>query len=355
MAGFYKALSGALFLMDPEKAHNLSLMGLKSGFMPLKSANVDPSLAIDRFGLSFPNPIGLSAGYDKNGDALDALLGLGFGFVEAGSVTPKPQVGNPKPRIFRLKEDAAVINRLGFNNKGLEAAKKNFEAPRRAGVVGANLGANKDSDDRIADYVTGLKVLAPLADYITVNISSPNTPGLRALQGRGELEELLGRVMTARTELDTERDQNIPLLLKIAPDLTDEDKDDIAAVALSTGLDGLIISNTTITRPESLHNKQKVEIGGLSGAPLKSLSLKLLSEMYKHTDGKIPLVGVGGIATAEDAFERIKAGASLVQFYSAMVYEGPYLAHKMAVGLAALLKGNGFKSVEEAIGATHRP
>ncbi|MEH6474654.1 MAG: quinone-dependent dihydroorotate dehydrogenase [Sneathiella sp.] len=355
MGGFYKAISPALFLIDPEKAHTLSLIGLKSGFMPLKPADVSPSLAISRFGLSFPNPIGLSAGYDKNGDVLDALLGLGFGFVEAGSVTPKPQIGNPKPRVFRLKKDAAVINRLGFNNKGLDAAVNNFNAPRRTGIVGANLGANKDSEDRIGDYVTGLKALAPLADYITVNISSPNTPGLRALQGKGELGDLLGRVMDARANLDEEEKRNIPLLLKIAPDLTDEDKSDIAEVSLSTGLDGLIISNTTITRPDSLKSKQIDEMGGLSGAPLKPLSLKLISEMYVLTGGKIPLVGVGGIASAEDAFERIKAGASLVQFYSAMVYEGPYLAHKMAIGLAALLAKNGFNSVEDAIGVNHRP
>ncbi|MEH6403997.1 MAG: quinone-dependent dihydroorotate dehydrogenase [Sneathiella sp.] len=354
MTSLYKTLSPLLFKLDPEKAHNLSLLGLKTGMIRPVKTNADPVLSSTVFGLDFPNPVGLSAGYDKNGDVLDGLLGLGFGFVEAGSVTPQPQAGNPKPRIFRLEEDEAVINRLGFNNKGLSAAVRNFSRKRRAGIVGANLGANKNSGDRIGDYVTGLKLLAPLADYITVNISSPNTPGLRALQGKGELEELLGRVMDARNDLTAEGGGAVPLLLKIAPDLTDEDKADIASVAIATSLDGLIITNTTITRPESLQNNHKGETGGLSGKPLKNLSLTLLKEMYQATDGSVPLVGVGGIGSAEDAYERILGGASLVQFYSAMVYEGPYLAQKMAVGLAALLKANGYSNVADAVGAAHR-
>ncbi|MBE7636469.1 quinone-dependent dihydroorotate dehydrogenase [Sneathiella sp. P13V-1] len=346
----YKLLSRALFLMDPEKAHGLSIKGLQSGLMKAVPADVDPVLNISRFGLDFPNPIGLSAGFDKNGDVLDSLLGLGFGFVEAGSVTPRAQDGNPKPRVFRLEEDKAVINRLGFNNRGLQAAISNFSKPRRSGIVGANLGANKTSEDRIGDYVKGLEALSPFSDYVTVNISSPNTPGLRALQGRGELEELLGRLMEARKNLPREREQNIPLLLKIAPDLTGEDKEDIATVAKSTNLDGLIINNTTITRPDSLRSGQKTETGGLSGAPLKPIAQELMADMYKLTGGDIPLVGVGGIASAEDAYARIRAGASLIQFYSAMVYEGPYLAHHMAKGLAGLLKRDGYSSVEDAIG-----
>jgi len=347
----YKKLSRALFILDPERAHSLSLMGLKSGMMKMVPANVDPILNCNRFGIDFPNPIGLSAGFDKNGDVLDALLGLGFGFVEAGSVTPRPQDGNPKPRIFRLEEDKAVINRLGFNNRGLQAAVKNFAAPRRNGVVGANLGANKTSDDRIADYVKGLAALSPYADYVTVNISSPNTPGLRALQGRGELEDLLGRLMDARSSLPREREQKIPLLLKIAPDLTDEDKEDIAAVAKLSKLDGLIVSNTTITRPDNLKSAHKKETGGLSGKPLKKLATEALRDMYRLTDGNIPLVGVGGISDAEDAYDRIRAGASLIQFYSAMVYEGPYLAYHMARGLAKKLREDGYKSIDEAVGA----
>lgn len=350
----YSTLSPLLFKLDAERAHALSIAGLKSGLIRPVLKVDDPVLKTELFGLSFPNPIGLSAGYDKNGEVLDPLLGLGFGFVEAGSVTPRPQAGNPKPRVFRLKEDGAVINRLGFNNQGLEIASYNFQAPRRDGIVGANLGANKDSADRIADYVTGMRKLAPLSNYVTVNISSPNTPGLRALQGKAELEELLGRLMEARSEMIKEGANNFPLLLKIAPDLTEEDKSDIAEVALETGLDGLIISNTTITRPDHLNDPQKSETGGLSGEPLKPLALALMGDMYKAVDGKVPLIGVGGIRTAEDAFDRIKAGASLIQFYSAMVYEGPYLAHKMALGLSKLLKESGYKSVSEAVGAAHR-
>lgn len=348
----YNLFSKAFFCLDPEVAHNLSIAALKSGFMPFRDAAIDPVLKTEVFGLSFPNPIGLSAGYDKNGAVLDALLGLGFGFVEAGSVTPKAQAGNPKPRIFRLTEDQAVINRLGFNNKGLDVALTNFKAPRRAGIVGANLGANKNSDDRIADYVTGLKTLSPHADYVTVNISSPNTPGLRALQGKGELEDLLGRLMEARLSLPNVAGQTKPLLLKIAPDLTEADKRDIAEVAVAMKLDGLIATNTTITRPESLSAAQKTEMGGLSGAPLKSLSLQLVKDMYQLTNGTIPIIGVGGIATAADAYERIKAGASLVQIYSAMVYDGPYLAHKIATELAVLLKADGVASVSDAVGTS---
>ncbi len=354
MSSLYRFFSPLLFTLEPESAHHLSILGLKFGLTGASQTSFATSLSSTVFGLDFPTPIGLSAGYDKNGEVLDGLLKLGFGFVEAGSVTPMPQSGNPKPRIFRLKEDKAVINRLGFNNAGLDVAARNFSRPRREGIVGANLGANKDSADRIADYVAGLKRLAPLADYVTVNISSPNTPGLRALQGKGELEELLGRLMAARAHLQTERDKKIPLLLKIAPDLTDDDQSDIAAVALETGLDGLIISNTTITRPSSLQNPQKIEAGGLSGEPLKALSYALLKDMYKATEGKIPLVGVGGIRTAEDAYERILAGASLIQFYSAMVYEGPFLAQRMAEGLAELLKRNGYRSVADAVGAGNR-
>ncbi len=354
MGSGYQLFSKALFCLDPEKAHNLSLAALKSGFMPLRDPAIDPVLKVDLFGLSFPNPIGLSAGYDKNGAVLDALLGLGFGFVEAGSITPKPQAGNPKPRIFRLTEDQAVINRLGFNNKGLDFAIRNFQAPRRAGIVGANLGANKDSEDRITDYVVGLKALAPHADYVTVNISSPNTPGLRALQGKGELEDLLGRLMHARAEQPDAVNQNKPLLLKIAPDLMEEDKRDIAEVAIAMKLDGLIATNTTISRPETLRSADKEQTGGLSGQPLKSLSLQLVKDLYQLTGGTIPIIGVGGIGSAEDALERIKAGASLVQLYSAMVYEGPYLAHRVASELAQLLKAEGFTNVAQAVGSSSR-
>lgn len=355
MMSLYKCLAPLLFKLDPEKAHDLSMAGLKTGLIRAAAGDVDPVLKTNLFGLSFPNPIGLAAGYDKNGEILGPLLGLGFGFIEAGSITPKPQAGNPKPRLFRLQEDGAVINRMGFNNKGLDEAVKNFSAPRRNGIVGANLGANKDSVDRVADYVLGLKRLAPFVDYITVNVSSPNTPGLRTLQGKEELEELLGRLMEARTELAILGKEKIPLMLKIAPDLADEDKDDIAAVSKAFSLDALIISNTTITRPDHLQNPHKSEMGGLSGDPLKPLSLKLLREMYKATRGKIPLIGVGGIRNAQDAYDRIVAGASLIQLYSAMVYEGPFLAKNIADELAALLKKNGHSNVADAVGSEHRP
>ncbi|TNE37478.1 MAG: quinone-dependent dihydroorotate dehydrogenase [Alphaproteobacteria bacterium] len=350
MAFPYSLLRPLLFQLEAETAHNFSLRALKSGLLLAVSNAPDPILKTRLFGLEFPNPVGLSAGYDKNGDVLDALAGLGFGFAEAGSVTPLAQDGNPKPRIFRLPEDQAVINRLGFNNRGLETAAANFGNRRKGFIVGANLGANKLSEDRIADYVTGMRRLAPLADYVTVNISSPNTPGLRALQGKAELEELLGRLMAARSDMTATGAASFPLLLKIAPDLTEDDKADIAAVALESGLDGLIVTNTTITRPETLRNVQKGETGGLSGQPLKELSLSVLKDMYRATSGKIPLIGVGGIQNVEDAYARIRAGASLIQIYSAMVYKGPYLAADIAKGLAACLKADGFSSIAEAVG-----
>lgn len=350
MSSLYSLLRPLLFIMDPEKAHSLSIRALKSGMLPVHSADFDPILKTDLFGLTFANPIGLAAGYDKNAEVINDVSRLGFGFVEAGSVTPLPQPGNPKPRIFRLVEDGAVINRLGFNNKGLEVAASNFRNRRGNEIVGANLGANKDSLDRVGDYVRGMKALAPLTDYVTVNISSPNTPGLRALQGRDELDELLGRLLEARKQMMEQGAKAFPLLLKIAPDLTDEDKTDIAEVTLNLGIDGLIISNTTITRPDTLSSIYKKEVGGLSGAPLTDLSLSVLRDMRWATAGKVPLIGVGGISNAENALNRIKAGASLLQLYSAMVYEGPYVAHKIAKDLAQKLRAENFTNVSDAVG-----
>ena len=331
-------------------AHNQSIRALKNGLLPHVDNAVDPILRTNVFGLDFPNPIGLAAGYDKNAEVLSGLSGLGFGFLEAGSVTPRPQPGNPKPRIFRLTQDEAVINRLGFNNKGLEEAAQNFEKRPPSLIVGANLGANKDSADRIADYVTGMERLAPRASYITVNISSPNTPGLRALQGRTELEDLLGRISKKRRSMIEKEAAFFPILLKIAPDLTDADKADIAAAVIDHQIDGLIISNTTITRPNNLIDPQKKETGGLSGQPLKNISLGVLKEMYQATRGKIPIVGVGGIQSAEDAYARIRAGASLLQLYTAMIYKGPYVAAEIAKGLAKLLREDGFGSLEDVVG-----
>ncbi|MBO0332048.1 quinone-dependent dihydroorotate dehydrogenase [Sneathiella sp. CAU 1612] len=350
MVNFYKIARPFLFSFEAEKAHNLSIRALRNGLLPRVDNAIDPVLETRVLGLQFPNPIGLAAGYDKNAEVLSGLSGLGFGFLEAGSVTPKPQPGNPRPRIFRLTQDEAVINRLGFNNKGLEVAARNFDKRPSSLIVGANLGANKDSTDRIADYVTGMEKLAPRASYVTVNISSPNTPGLRALQGRGELEELLGRIGEKRSSMIDNGASFFPILLKIAPDLTDTDKADIAAAVLDHNIDGLIISNTTITRPGSLQDSQRGETGGLSGQPLKNISLGVLKEMYRAVHGKLPIIGVGGIQNAEDAYMRIRAGASLLQLYTAMVYKGPYVAAEIAKGLAQLLRDDKFETIEAAVG-----
>ena len=350
MLPLYSLARPLLFCLEAEKAHNLSIRALKNGLLPRISNEFDPILASEHFGIRFPNPIGLAAGYDKNAEVIPAISGLGFGFVEAGSITPRAQPGNPRPRIFRLAKDAAIINRLGFNNRGLEEAERNITAFAEKAVVGANLGANKDSPDRIDDYVRGMNRLAPLASYITVNISSPNTPGLRALQGKAVLDDLLGRLCEARNALTEDGVKHFPILLKIAPDLTDDDNADIAASVLAMEIEGLIISNTTITRPASLIDTQKAENGGLSGRPLRKISLGVLKEMYQATEGKILIVGVGGIETAADAYERIRAGASLIQLYSAMIYHGPYVAAKIALGLAQLLREDGFESINEAIG-----
>ncbi|WCL54549.1 quinone-dependent dihydroorotate dehydrogenase [Gimibacter soli] len=344
-----------LHAMDPERAHNLTILGLRTGLLPEATDADDPVLKTSVFGIDFPNPVGLAAGFDKNAEVIEPMLGQGFGFVEAGSVTPKPQAGNAKPRLFRLTEDRAVINRFGFNNKGLGAFCARLEARRgRSGVVGANVGANKDATDRTADYVTGVEALYGLADYFTVNISSPNTPGLRALQSRASLEDLIGRVLAARAAKVAAGAARVPILVKIAPDLTEEDVADIAAVARASEIDGLIVSNTTIVRPESLKSAHRAEVGGLSGAPLMAPSTRMLAKVYKATEGKVPLIGVGGIASGADAYAKIRAGASLVQLYSALAYEGTRLVPQIKADLAALLKAGGFKDVASAVGADHR-
>jgi len=338
-----------IFSMDSEKAHNLTVKGLKS--LPLSPApSTDPILQSRFAGLDFINPVGMAPGFDKNGEVPDALIRLGFGYAEVGTLTPRAQPGNPKPRLFRLREDHAVINRLGFNNRGQdEAAPRLNRMGQRMGKgkLGINIGANKDSEDRISDYVTGVKNMAPLADYLTVNISSPNTPGLRALQDKPALQELLAAVMQAKGE------RALPIFLKVAPDLEPADIDDIIEVASSARIDALIISNTTITRPP-LQSPQAGETGGLSGAPLKPLALQRLSDFYKASGGQIPLIGVGGIATAQDAYDRICAGAGLVQLYSAMVYEGPTIAQMINKGLARMLKQDGFSSISQAVGSAHQ-
>jgi dihydroorotate dehydrogenase len=339
----YRLARTVLFALDAERAHGVALGALR--LLPAGRPAAPGPLAVEVAGLAFPNPIGMAAGFNKDGEAPDALLGLGFGFAEVGSITPLAQAGNPRPRLFRLAEDRAVINRMGFNNRGAEAAAKRLTAGRqRGGVVGINIGANKDSPDRIADYATMTRIMAPLASYLAVNISSPNTPGLRALQDEGALVALLDAVLDARGA------EGPPVFLKVAPDLETADIDAIARISVEKGLGALIVSNTTISRPP-LISRHAAEAGGLSGEPLKPLALQRLRDFRKATGGALPLVGVGGIASAEDAWARIRAGASLVQLYTAMVYEGPGIARRIVPGLEKLMRRDGFASVAEAVGS----
>ena len=329
--------------LDPETAHRAAILALKAAPLPRPRAD-DPVLATRIAGLALPNPVGLAAGLDKNGEALRGLSRLGFGFVECGSVTPRPQPGNPKPRLFRLAEDRAVINRMGFNNEGLEAFAARL-ARRPAGVaIGANLGANKDTEDKAADYVAGLKRLRGLADYVTVNVSSPNTPGLRDLQGRAALDDLLGRLAEARAG------DPAPVFLKIAPDLTKAEIGLIVEAALDHRIDGLIVSNTTLDRPDSLRSPQRDEAGGLSGAPLKTRAMAALRAAAEASAGRLPLIAVGGVDSGAEAYARIRAGASAVQVYSALVFEGPGLVGRMKRDLAARLRADGFSTAGEAVG-----
>ena len=333
----------ALFALDAETAHGLSLAALKT--IPLATPRIDPALATAVAGIAFPGPLGAAPGYDKNGEVPDALLRLGFGFAEVGTVTPLAQAGNPRPRLFRLAEDRAVINRMGFNNAGAEAMLARLNARgARPGVIGVNIGANKDSPDRIADYAHLARIMAPVATYLTVNISSPNTPGLRALQDEGALAALLDAVLEARGGSAP------PIFLKLAPDLEPRDIDAICRIAIDRNLGALIVSNTTITRP-ALKSRHAAEAGGLSGEPLRDLAHQRLRDFRSASGGAIALVGVGGIASAADAWNRIRAGASLVQLYSAMVYEGPGLARRINAGLLQLMRRDGFSTIAEAVGS----
>jgi dihydroorotate dehydrogenase len=351
--GVYDLVGPVLRCLDAETAHGLTITALKSGLVPKATPINHPSLGCKLWGLDFPNPLGLAAGFDKNAEVPDAMLAQGFGHVEVGSITPRAQPGNPKPRLFRLKEDTGVINRMGFNNLGAEAARRNLENRRsRHGIVGVNLGKNKDTEDAADDYVKGIQQLGNSASYMVVNVSSPNTPGLRALQGREPLEHLLTTVRCALNE--TVPTDTPPLLLKIAPDLTDEDKADIAVVVKSTGVDGLIATNTTITRPDTLRGSAKTEAGGLSGKPLADLSTGIIRDMYRLLDGTVPIIGVGGIHDADSAYAKIRAGASLIQLYSAMVYHGPELVPAILRGLIARLDADGYGSVSDAVGADAR-
>jgi len=293
-------------------------------------------------GIRFPSPVGLAAGFDKDGEVPERLLGLGFGFVEVGTLTPRPQAGNPRPRLFRLVEDRAIINRMGFNNRGQDRALERLKGATHVhGVIGVNIGANKDSTDRIDDYAEGVRRMAPVARYLTVNVSSPNTPGLRGLQDEGALRELLAAIAEVRPDK--------PVFLKVAPDLEPGDPERIVRAALDHRIDALIVANTTVSRP-ALKSRHAPEAGGLSGAPLKPLALDALRRFRAASGGEIPLIGVGGIATADDAWERIRAGASLVQLYTAMIYEGPGIARRIADGLAERLERHGFASIAEAVG-----
>jgi dihydroorotate dehydrogenase len=347
MAMLIDAAARTLRLLPAETAHRATIR-LARAFAPVLPASGadDPRLAVETLGLRFPSPVGLAAGFDKDAEIPDAMLKFGFGFVECGSLTPRPQAGNAKPRLFRLSEDGAVINRMGFNNRGIENAAARLERRKRRGVLGINIGANKDSPDRVADYALGFARLAPFADYVAVNVSSPNTPGLRGLQNRDELERLLATLAATRAR----EGLRTPLLLKIAPDLDEAAMDAIAAVALGAGIEGLIVSNTTIARPAALKSANAGEQGGLSGKPLMAPSTEVLRQMRLRVGARLVLIGVGGIASGADAYEKIRAGASLVQLYTALAYRGPGLVTRIKRELLELLAHDGYADVAAAVG-----
>jgi len=342
-----------LFALDPETAHRLTVAVLARAPLPAP-APPDPRLAVRAFGFDFPNPIGLAAGFDKGGEVPDAALRSGFGFVEIGTVTPLPQPGNPRPRLFRLVEDQAVINRFGFNSEGLAVVHARLAARKdRTGIVGVNIGANKEAADRAADYATLVTGLADVASYFTVNVSSPNTPGLRNLQAAEALDELLARTAEARDSV-AERFGRKPLLLKIAPELTEADLDDVTRIALARGMDGMIVSNTTVGRDPSLRSKHAAEAGGLSGRPLFDLSTRVLAQCRMRVEGRIPLVGAGGVSDVATAFAKFEAGADLVQLYSALVFKGPALVQDLRQGLADRLSAERLASIGEVVGRRAR-
>jgi dihydroorotate dehydrogenase len=335
-----------LHALDPEMAHHATLAALQFAWLP-PLARDDPRLAVSAFGLNFPNPIGLAAGFDKDGVAPDKLLQLGFGFVEVGTITPRPQPGNPRPRLFRLDRDRGVINRLGFNSAGHAKVRGNLAQRRGAGgIVGVNLGANKDSADRIADYVVGIEVFADVASYFTINVSSPNTPGLRDLQQAAALDELLSRALDARDRAAVRR----PLLLKIAPDLSLAELDAIVRVARNRGIDGMIVSNTTIARPATLVSSHAKESGGLSGRPLFDPATQMLAETFRRAEGQFLLIGAGGIEGPETAFAKFEAGATLVQLYSSLVFDGPQLIAKIKRGIVHRLEQEKLRNLHDVIG-----
>lgn len=351
MLNLYRFVKPAIFKIDPETAHGMTIKALKTGAIRVCKKTPDNALSQSLFGLEFKNPVGLSAGFDKNAEVIEPILNLGFGFTEIGTVTPKPQVGNPKPRVFRDPKTESVINAMGFPNEGLQPFKRNLErfldSPARSkGVVGINIGMNKDQNNPAADYCLLIEELGPMADYLTVNISSPNTPGLRDLQEKGPLSELLAKLMDTRAK---HCPQNPALLVKLAPDLDEKQQEEIAETLLENKVDGVILSNTTLDRPDYLPDDFAARKGGLSGAPVREKSTAIIQNFYKLTDGKLPIIGVGGVSTAEDAYEKIKAGASLVQLYTGMIYQGPNIANNINDGLLTLIKNDGLNTIQDAV------
>lgn len=347
----------ALHALDAETAHGLTLKALKSGWMPCEKTPDDPRLKITLWDRPFANPVGLAAGFDKNADVIGPMLKLGFGFVEAGTVTPKPQTGNPRPRVFRNEGTQSVINRMGFPNEGADVFRHNIERfletkPRPAGIIGINIGMNKNQMDPAKDYCALIRSLGPYADYITVNISSPNTPGLRNLQQRENLLPLLEQIMAERKK-SCGTQSPPPLLVKLAPDLDDAQQENISSALLESGIDGLILTNTTLGRPNDVPYPFREQPGGLSGQPLKDRATQVISNIYRLTNGKLPIVGAGGVSSAQDAYDKIRAGASLVQLYTALVFKGPGLVRDINTGLSALLARDGFKNIKDAVGADH--
>jgi dihydroorotate dehydrogenase len=337
--------------LDPEDAHRLAIQGLRL-LPPAPSRPDDPKLGVRAFGLNFPNPIGMAAGFDKSAEAPDGLLRLGFGFVEIGTVTPQPQIGNARPRLFRLERDEAVVNRMGFNNDGAEAVLRRLAGrAHQGGIVGVNVGANKDATDRVADYVKLIEIFAPVASYFTVNVSSPNTPGLRNLQQAAALDDLLAKVIDARERV-RRNSGDTPVLLKIAPDLSLTELDDVVQIARARRVDGMIVANTTLARPSTLREQNRAkEQGGLSGRPLFRLSTRMVAETYVRTEGAFPLIGVGGIDSGGAALTKIRAGASLIQLYSSLVYKGLGLVDYIKNDLASTLLRTGRDSLSEIVGA----
>lgn len=359
MESLFPFVRPVLHALEPERAHNLTLLALKSGLYHSKIVPSDPRLSQTVWGITFPNPVGLSAGFDKNAEALDGILSFGFGFIEAGSVTPRPQYGNPKPRVFRDPASGSVINRIGMANRGaaaFDAAYDTFRARGafRHGVVGINIAKNKDTEDPAADYVALIRQFGHKADYISINISSPNTVGLRDLQAKDTLAPLLQQLVACRNDVCKNAAKNIPLLVKLAPDLDAGQCADIAQTLMDAGIDGLILSNTTLARPETLPASFRAQTGGLSGPHVRAPSTDIIRLFYKLTGGRIPIIGVGGIDSGAAAYEKIRAGASLVELYTALIYQGPGLVRRIQADLLDNLVRDGFSHISHAIGADHK-